>query len=194
LDYSGSVGYGREYRDRLKGNWGMIDVDDTVSAARFAAGAGLADPNAIFVTGGSAGGYTVLMAIATADVFRGAASYYGICDLVALQKTTHKFEQGYQSTLLGGTLEDEEELYRHRSAISHIAQIRTPLILFQGAEDHVVPKAQSTDIAMALNEKGIRVEYHEFESEGHGFRRSETIRACLEHELHFYQGLLGVAS
>jgi dipeptidyl aminopeptidase/acylaminoacyl peptidase len=191
LDYSGSTGYGRAYRDRLKGNWGVADVDDTISAAEFVASSRLADRNAIFVTGGSAGGYTVLMAIAAADIFRGAASYYGICDLVALQKTTHKFEQGYQSTLLGAGLEDGEDIYRERSAIHHVDRMKTPLILFQGADDNVVPKDQSSAIAAALRAKGILVEYHEFAGEGHGFRKAETIRTCLERELAFYRMLLG---
>jgi dipeptidyl aminopeptidase/acylaminoacyl peptidase len=190
LDYSGSTGYGRAYRDRLNGNWGVADVEDTISAARFAASEGLADANAIFVTGGSAGGYTVLMAIASANVFRGAASYYGICDLVALQRTTHKFEQGYQSTLLGGSLHDHEGLYRERSAIHHIDAIKTALILFQGEEDQVVPKEQSVKIAEALRQKGVPVEYHEFSGEGHGFRRAETICTCLERELGFYRMLI----
>ncbi|MGA7324515.1 MAG: prolyl oligopeptidase family serine peptidase [Rhodomicrobium sp.] len=190
LDYSGSTGYGRAYRDRLKRNWGVADVEDTICAAQFAASSGFADPRAIFLTGGSAGGYTVLMAIATADIFRGAASYYGICDLVALQKTTHKFEQGYQSTLLGASLEQNEALYRERSAISHVGRIETPLILFQGAADNVVPKEQSIAIADALRAKKIKVEYHEFAGEGHGFRHADTIRTCLERELQFYQELL----
>jgi len=190
LDYSGSTGYGRAYRDRLEGNWGVADVEDTICAANFAASSSLADPRAIFVTGGSAGGYTVLMAITTADIFRGAASYYGICDLVALQKTTHKFEQGYQSTLLGASLEQNEALYRERSAITHVERMKTPLILFQGAADHVVPKKQSIAIADALRAKSIKVEYHEFPGEGHGFRHADTIRTCLERELKFYQELL----
>jgi dipeptidyl aminopeptidase/acylaminoacyl peptidase len=190
LDYAGSTGYGRAYRDRLNGNWGVADVDDTINAARFTASEGLADDQAIFVTGGSAGGYTVLAAIASASVFRGAASYYGICDLVALQRTTHKFEQGYQSTLLGGSLDDHEALYRERSAIHHIDAIKTPLILFQGADDQVVPKEQSIMIAEALRSKGIAVEYHEFAGEGHGFRNAETICRCLESELGFYRTLM----
>ena len=190
LDYAGSTGYGRAYRDRLNGNWGVADVEDTISAARFAASEGLADTLAIFVTGGSAGGYTVLAAIASASVFRGAASYYGICDLVALQRTTHKFEQGYQSTLLGGSLDDHEALYRERSAIHHIDAIKTPLILFQGADDEVVPKEQSIMIAEALRSKGVAVEYHEFAGEGHGFRNAETICTCLERELGFYRMLM----
>ena len=107
LDYAGSVGYGRAYRERLTGNWGVADVEDTIAAAEYPARTGIVDPDAIFVTGGSAGGYTVLMAIATANVFRGAASHYGICDLIALQKTTHKFEHGYQQTLLGASLDGE---------------------------------------------------------------------------------------
>jgi dipeptidyl aminopeptidase/acylaminoacyl peptidase len=130
------------------------------------------------------------MVIATADVFRGAASYYGICDLVALQRTTHKFEQGYQFTLLGGSLDDHEALYRERSAIDHIEAIHTPLILFQGSEDQVVPKEQSIRIAEALRSKGVPVDYHEFQGEGHGFRKAETIGACLERELGFYRMLM----
>jgi dipeptidyl aminopeptidase/acylaminoacyl peptidase len=190
LDYAGSVGYGRAYRERLTAKWGIADVEDTIAAARFAAGAGLADPGAIFVTGGSAGGYTVLMTIATASVFRGAASYYGICDLAGLQRSTHKFEQGYQETLLGGSLEKHGEVYRERSPIQHIERISTPLIVFQGAEDNVVPKDQSIAIASALRAKGLPVEYHEFAGEGHGFRQADTIRTCLERELAFYIGLM----
>ncbi|MBT3071535.1 prolyl oligopeptidase family serine peptidase [Rhodomicrobium sp. Az07] len=190
LDYSGSVGYGRDYRDRLKGAWGVADVADTVAAAEYAAASGLADPRAIFVTGGSAGGFTVLMAIATSNAFRGAASYYGVADLIGLQETTHKFEQGYLETLLGATLKADPDLYRARSALTHADAIETPLILFQGAEDKVVPKAQSLSIADALRAKGVPVAYHEFEGEGHGFRRAETITTCLELELDFYRGLL----
>jgi dienelactone hydrolase len=190
LDYAGSVGYGRAYRERLTGNWGIADVEDTIAAARFAASSGLADPGAIFVTGGSAGGYTVLMSIATANVFRGAASYYGICDLIALQNTTHKFEHGYQQTLLGASLEENEAVYRDRSPIAHIDRITTPLLVFQGADDKVVHKEQSIAIADALRTKGILVEYHEFAGEGHGFRQADTIRTCLERELAFYLGLM----
>lgn len=191
LDYAGSTGYGRAYRDRLKGNWGIADVEDTIAAARYAGEAGLADPSAIFVTGGSAGGYTVLMSIAMANVFRAAASYYGVCDLIGLQKTTHKFEQGYQQALLGASLEENEAVYRERSPIHHAGRISTPLILFQGADDNVVPKSQSEAIAEALRVKGVPVEYHEFAGEGHGFRQAETIRTCLERELAFYLGFIG---
>jgi dipeptidyl aminopeptidase/acylaminoacyl peptidase len=191
LDYAGSVGYGRAYRERLTGKWGVADVEDTIAAAEYPARTGIADPDAIFVTGGSAGGYTVLMAIATANVFRGAASHYGVCDLIALQNTTHKFEQGYQQTLLGASLAENEAVYRERSPIQHIERITTPLILFQGADDNVVPKAQSIAIAEALRAKGVPVEYHEFAGEGHGFRQADTIRTCLERELAFYLGLMG---
>ncbi len=190
LDYAGSTGYGRAYRERLRGNWGIADVEDTIGAARFAAKAGLADARAIFVTGGSAGGYTVLMAIAAEKVFRGAASYYGVSDLIALQKTTHKFEQGYQQALLGASLEENEAIYLERSPIHRIERISTPLILFQGADDNVVPKGQSIAIAEALRGKGVPVEYHEFPGEGHGFRQADTIRTCLERELAFYLGLM----
>ena len=190
LDYAGSVGYGRAYRERLTGNWGVADVEDRIAAAEYPARTGIADPDAIFVTGGSAGGYTVLMAIATANVFRGAASHYGVCDLIALQKTTHKFEQGYQQTLLGASLTENEAVYRERSPIQHIEQISTPLILFQGADDNVVPKSQSIAVAEALRAKGVQVEYHEFAGEGHGFRQADTIRTCLKRELAFYLGLM----
>jgi dipeptidyl aminopeptidase/acylaminoacyl peptidase len=190
LNYSGSTGYGREYRLRLKGAWGVADVDDTVSAARFAASEGIADPSAIFVTGGSAGGYTVLTTLANSRLFAGGASYYGISDLIALQKTTHKFEQGYQSWLLGVSLDKGEALYRERSALYHAERIATPLILFQGADDRVVPKEQSLAIADALRKNKVPAEYCEFEGEGHGFRKAETIATCLERELDFYLRLL----
>ena len=191
LDYSGSTGYGRLYRDRLKGNWGVADVADAIAAAEFAASNGLAEPNAIFVSGGSAGGYTVLLAVATSNIFRGAASYYGVCDLIGLQQATHKFEYGYLVGLLGAPMEGNEALYRSRSALSHADRIKTPLILFQGADDRVVPKEQSITIAEALRAKGQPVEYREFEGEGHGFRRADTIISSLELELDFYQRLLG---
>lgn len=190
LDYAGSTGYGRAYRERLRGKWGVADVEDTISAARFAADAGIADPGAIFVTGSSAGGYTVLMTITAAKLFRGAASYYGICDLIALQNTTHKFEHGYLESLLGASLEENEAIFRERSPIQHAERISTPLILFQGAEDNVVPKNQSIAMAEALRFRGIPVEYHEFPGEGHGFRQADTIRTCLERELAFYLGLM----
>lgn len=193
LDYSGSTGYGRAYRERLRGRWGIQDVNDTIAAAEFAASSGLADRRAIFITGGSAGGYTVLMAIAASNIFRGAASYYGICDLVALQLTTHKFEQGYQSGLLGATLEEDEALYRGRSALSQIEQINTPLIVFQGVEDRVVPKEQARTIIEALRRKNLLVEYHEFAGEGHGFRKAETIQISLQAELDFYRRLMEAA-
>lgn len=191
LDYSGSTGYGRHYRDRLKGNWGVADVADTIAAAEFAVSSGLADANSLFVSGGSAGGYTVLMAVATSSIFRGAASYYGICDLIGLQKTTHKFEHGYLVGLLGAPLvEESEALYKSRSALSHADRITTPLIIFQGADDQVVPKEQSRTIAEVLRERRLPVEYHEFEGEGHGFRRADTISRSLDLELDFYRGLL----
>jgi dipeptidyl aminopeptidase/acylaminoacyl peptidase len=190
LNYSGSAGYGRAYRDRLYGEWGVRDVADTIAAAGFLGEQGLADPSALFLTGGSAGGYTVLMTIAKSDAFRGAASSYGICDLRALQRTTHKFEAGYISTLVGARLEDNEGRYLERSAITLSDRIRTPLILFQGDEDKVVPPEQSEAIARKLRARGVPVEYHLFAGEGHGFRKAETISFALNAELAFYQRLL----
>src|SRR5262249_49002096 len=190
LDYAGSTGYGRAYRERLRGNWGIADVEDTICAARYAAASGLADPSAIFVTGGSAGGDTALVAIATAPGFRGAGGDYCIFHLVGLQATTHKCEQGYQSALIGTALPEGDAIYRERSAIRHSGRISTPLILFQGADDYVVTKDQSAAIAQALRLKGVPVEYHEFPGEGHGFRHADTICTCLERELAFYTMLM----
>lgn len=190
LDYSGSTGYGRPYRDRLRGRWGLRDVSDTIDAARFMAASGVVDPRGLFLTGSSAGGYTVLMAIAQEPLFCAAASYYGICDLRALQRTTHKFEAGYISTLVGARMEDDEDRFLARSAITFAERIKTPLVLFQGTEDRVVPPDQSEMIALRLREAGVPVEYHVFQSEGHGFRRADTIAAALDAEIGFYRACL----
>ncbi len=190
LDYSGSTGYGRAYRDRLAGAWGVRDVSDTIDAARFAADAGLADPQAMFLTGSSAGGYTLLAALTQSHLFRGAACSYGISDLRALQRTTHKFEAGYLSALLGAALEDGEQRYLERSPIHAADRIRTPVLFLQGAEDKVVPPDQSKGIAQSLQGRGIPTAYIEFAGEGHGFRKAETVTRALETELAFYQSLL----
>jgi dipeptidyl aminopeptidase/acylaminoacyl peptidase len=190
LDYSGSTGYGRPYRDRLKGMWGLRDVADTIDAARFMATSGMIDPHGLLLTGSSAGGYTVLMAIAQEPLFCAAASYYGICDLRALQRTTHKFEAGYISTLVGARMEDDEDRFLQRSAITFADRIKTPLVLFQGAEDRVVPPDQSEMIASHVRARGVRVEYHLFSGEGHGFRSAETIAEALDAEIGFYRACL----
>jgi dipeptidyl aminopeptidase/acylaminoacyl peptidase len=190
LDYSGSTGYGRAYRERLTGQWGLRDVTDTIDAARFVCSAGLAEPGALFLTGSSSGGYTVLMTLAQTNIFRAAASFYGICDLRDLQRTTHKFEAGYISTLVGARLDDNEARFMERSALTFAQSIRTPLILFQGSEDKIVPPEQSAAIAGELERGGVQVVYRLFEGEGHGFRRAETIACALTEELEFYRGFL----
>lgn len=185
VDYAGSTGYGRKYRERLDGNWGIADVADCAAGARFLAKQGLADPERIAIAGGSAGGYTVLMALATTDAFAAGASHYGISDLTLLMEHTHKFESGYLHRLLGTTPRAWKNVCRDRSPISLIGGISSPVILFQGLEDKVVPPEQSRLIAGALESRGITTELHEFEGEGHGFRRAETIAAVLEAELAF---------
>ncbi len=187
LDYSGSTGYGRAYRKRLDGQWGVRDVADVVAAGRYLAGAGLADPGRLLVSGGSAGGYGVLMALAAADLFAAGACYYGISDLVQLLKFTHKFEGGYLFGLTGTGPDDFETVLRARSPLSHIDRMTSPLIVFQGLDDKVVPPEQSRMIVDGLKARGVAVEYHEFEGEGHGFRKGATIKAALEAEAAFYR-------
>ena len=185
VDYAGSTGYGRAYRERLDGQWGIADVADCAAAARFLARRGLADPGRIAIAGGSAGGYTVLMALATTQAFAAGASHYGISDLSLLLAHTHKFESGYLHRLMGTTAKSWKTTMRARSPITLVDRISAPVILFQGLEDKVVPPEQSRLIADRLRHKGIAVELHEFAGEAHGFRRAETIIAVLEAELAF---------
>lgn len=185
VDYAGSTGYGRAYRERLDGQWGIADVADCAAAARVLARKKLADPQRIAIAGGSAGGYTVLMALATTDVFAAGSSHYGISDLTLLMAHTHKFEAGYLHRLLGTTEKAWKRVCRERSPLTHIAGIAAPLILFQGLEDKVVPPEQSRLIHERLKARGIPTELHEFAGEGHGFRRADTIVAALEAELAF---------
>jgi dipeptidyl aminopeptidase/acylaminoacyl peptidase len=190
VDYSGSTLYGRPYRERLDGRWGIADVDDCAAGARYLATAGLADPARIAISGGSAGGYTVLMALATTDVFAAGSSHYGICDLGLLMEHTHKFESGYLHRLLGTTPQDWRATCTARSPLTHIESIKSPVILFQGLDDRVVPPEQSRLIAERLTSRGIDVTLHEFVGEGHGFRRAETIISVLEAELAFLRRAL----
>ena len=193
VDYAGSTGYGRAYRERLDGQWGIADVEDCAAGARHLAAAGLADPGRIAIAGGSAGGYTTLMALATTDVFAAGSSHYGISDLTLLMEHTHKFESGYLHRLLGTTPKAWKMVCRARSPIHLVDDIRAPLILFQGLEDKVVPPEQSRLIADKLRRKGQTVELREFAGEGHGFRRAETIVAVIEAELAFLLRTFGLA-
>ncbi|MEE9588464.1 MAG: prolyl oligopeptidase family serine peptidase [Hyphomicrobiaceae bacterium] len=193
VDYSGSTGYGRAYRDRLDGAWGIRDVADMVAAARYLAESGRADRRHIVISGGSAGGFTVLLALATGDTFAAGACYYGVSDLAQLLAFTHKFESGYLYRLMGVGPDDWQQVFRERSPLSHVDEISQPIIFFQGLEDKVVPPDQSRMMVEALRTRGIPVRYHEFEDEHHGFRRAETICQSLEAELAFYVEALQLA-
>ncbi|HEX3884290.1 MAG TPA: prolyl oligopeptidase family serine peptidase [Stellaceae bacterium] len=189
VDYRGSTGYGRAYRDRLEGAWGVADVEDCVAAARHAAAAGLADPERAVITGGSAGGYTVLAALAGSDTFRGGASYYGVSDVAALARDTHKFESRYLDWLIG-PYPAEEALYRERSPLTRADKITRPVIFFQGADDKIVPPNQTEMMVDALRRRGIPTGYLLFAGEGHGFRRAENVKRALDAELYFYAELV----
>ena len=185
VDYAGSSGYGRAYRERLDGQWGLADVADCAAGARWLGQSGLADPGRIAIAGGSAGGYTVLMALATTQAFAAGASHYGISDLALLLEHTHKFESGYLHRLMGTTPKTWKKVFRERSPLTLIDGITAPVILFQGLEDRVVPPEQSRRIAEQLRAQGTLVALHEFAGEAHGFRRADTIVAVLEAELAF---------
>ncbi len=190
LDYSGSIGYGRDYRRRLNGYWGVRDVEDAETAALALAAAKLAAPDRIFIYGSSAGGYTVLMTLAKSKAFVGGVSAYGISDLAVLQRTTHKFESGYIYSLIGAEKMNAERLMQERSPLTYADKIAVPVLLLQGLDDKVVPPQQSELIAESLTRRGVPVTYLTFEGETHGFRRAETIAAALEAELAFYRRVL----
>jgi dipeptidyl aminopeptidase/acylaminoacyl peptidase len=190
VNYGGSTGYGRSYRRRLNGNWGVVDLDDCVNAALFLAESGRADRSRLLIHGGSAGGYTTLCAITFRDDFAAGASYFGVADAGALARETHKFEARYLDTMIGPWPE-AAETYRQRSPLFHTEQIRTPVILFQGLEDKVVPPDQAETMVASLRERGVPFAYIAFEGEQHGFRRAENVRRTTEAELYFYGRVLG---
>ncbi|TFY67500.1 hypothetical protein EVJ58_g1580 [Rhodofomes roseus] len=195
VNYGGSSGYGREYTKRLEGQWGVVDVEDCTRAMQQLSRPpySLIDPNRSVIRGGSAGGFTTLAAICfKSDAFAAATSLYGIADLRSLAKETHKFESHYLEKLVGGTLEEVPEVYEQRSPIFHADNIKTPLLVLQGAIDRVVPPDQAEVIVKAIKERHGRVEYTVFEGEGHGWRKAETIKAALEQELQFYEDVLGI--
>jgi dipeptidyl aminopeptidase/acylaminoacyl peptidase len=189
FDYGGSTGYGRAYRDRLAGEWGVVDVEDCVNAARHTVAEGLADGERAVITGGSAGGYTVLAALARHDFFKGGASYYGVSDVAALARDTHKFEAHYLDWLIG-PYPERADLYRERSPISHADGLNSPVIFFQGSDDKVVPPNQTEMMVEALRRRGIPVGYLLFAGEQHGFRRADNIKRALDAELYFYAALI----
>jgi len=190
VNYGGSTGYGREYRQRLNDSWGIVDLDDCVNGALYLVERGLADSNRLAIDGGSAGGYTTLAALAFRETFKAGASHFGVSDLEALAKDTHKFESRYLDNLIG-PYPERQDLYRERSPIYFTDQLRVPLILFQGLEDKVVPPSQAVQMFEAVRDKGIPVAYLPFEGEQHGFRRAENIKRALEAQYYFFAKVFG---
>ncbi|MGE5603037.1 MAG: prolyl oligopeptidase family serine peptidase [Nitrososphaerales archaeon] len=190
VDYGGSTGYGRAYRERLNGQWGVVDLEDCVNGARYLAEKGEVDGERLAIRGGSAGGYTTLCALTFTDVFSAGASYYGVSDLGALATDTHKFESRYLDNLVG-PYPAARDLYEARSPIYHIDRMSSPLILFQGLDDPIVPPGQSEKIYEALKTKGVPVAYVPFEGEQHGFRQAKNQMRALEAELYFYGKVFG---
>ena len=190
VNYGGSTGYGREYRERLRGRWGIVDVDDCVNAAQFLVATGRADGDRLVIDGGSAGGFTTLAALTFRDVFRAGASSYGVSDLETLAKHTHKFESRYLDSLIG-PYPQEQELYRERSPINHVDRMSCPLILFQGLEDEIVPPEQAEVMYQAVKAKGIPTAYLPFEGEQHGFRQAANVKRVLDAEFYFYSRVFG---
>ncbi len=196
VDYRGSTGYGRRYRDALRARWGVLDLDDVVACARHLAAAGRVDPARLAIRGGSAGGYTTLAALTMRPgVFTAGASHYGVADLGALATETHKFESRYLDGLVAPRDSDAgpegADVYAERSPINHVDALDTPLAVFQGEEDQVVPPAQAEAIVAALRRRGVPHAYLLFPGEQHGFRKAENIRAALDGELSFYAQVWG---
>jgi dipeptidyl aminopeptidase/acylaminoacyl peptidase len=190
VNYGGSTGYGREYRQRLLGQWGIVDVLDCINAAKHLVGLGKADPARLLITGGSAGGWTTLCALVFHEVFAAGASYFGVSDLEPFATDTHKFEAKYIDSLVGPWPETAD-LWRARTPARHADLLSSPMIILQGLEDEVVPPAQAEVMVRALDAKRIPHAYLAFEGEQHGFRKAENIIRSLEAELYFYSRILG---
>lgn len=185
VNYGGSTGYGRAYRQRLNNQWGIVDVDDCANGAKYLTAQGKVDGDRLVIAGGSAGGYTTLCALTFRNTFKAGASYYGVSDLKALAEDTHKFESRYLDSLIGAYPE-QKELYDQRSPISAVDRLACPVIFFQGDEDKIVPPNQAEMMVNALRDKGIPVAYVLFEGEQHGFRKAENIKRSLDGEFYFY--------
>lgn len=190
VNYGGSTGFGREYRQRLNGNWGIVDVDDCCNAALYLVQQGLADRDRLAIRGGSSGGYTTLACLAFRQVFHAGASHFGISDLEFFAKDTHKFESRYLNSLVG-PYPERKDIYFARSPIHFIQNFNCPIILFQGDEDPIVPPNQSQMLFDAVRAKGIPTAYLLFKGEQHGFRKGESIKGALEGELYFYSRIFG---
>jgi dipeptidyl aminopeptidase/acylaminoacyl peptidase len=185
VNYGGSTGYGRSYRQRLNGQWGLVDVADCINAAKYLVRQGMADGDRLAIRGESAGGYTTLAALAFHDLFSAGASHFGVSDLEGLALESHKFESRYLDNLVG-PYPAQRDTYLERSPIYFADQINCPLILFQGLEDKVVPPNQAERMFQALKHKEVPVAYLAYEGEQHGFRRAENIKRTLDAELYFY--------
>lgn len=192
VNYGGSTGYGREYRQRLQGNWGIVDVDDCSNGAKYLAEKGLVDGDRMAITGGSAGGYTTLCALTFKDVFKAGASYYGVSDLEALATDTHKFESRYLDGLIG-PYPEAKDVYVARSPIHAAQQLSCPVIFLQGLEDKVVPPNQAEKMVEILKAKQLTVDYVTFADEQHGFRKAENIKRAIQEEFGFYAKVFGFA-
>lgn len=190
VNYGGSTGYGREYRLRLDGQWGIVDVDDCINGARYLVAQGLVDGRRLAIRGGSAGGYTTLCALTFHDLFQAGASYYGISDLEAMARETHKFESRYLDGLIG-PYPEQRQRYLERSPLHFVDQLNCALVLFQGLEDEVVPPNQAEMMYAAVRAKGLPVAHVAFAGEQHGFRRAENIKRALDGELYFYSKVFG---
>jgi dipeptidyl aminopeptidase/acylaminoacyl peptidase len=191
VNYGGSTGYGRPYRERLTNAWGIVDVDDCANGAQYLVEQGEVDGERLAIRGGSAGGYTTLAALAFRDVFKAGASYFGVSDLEALATGTHKFESRYLDKMVG-PYPAQKNVYRERSPLHHTEELNMPVIFFQGLDDKVVLPNQAEMMVEALGKKGVPVAYLAFEGEGHGFRQAQNIQRTLEAELYFYEKVFGM--
>jgi len=189
VNYRGSTGYGKMYRDALKGQWGIFDVADCVASAEYLIKQRLADPNRIAIRGRSAGGFTTLCALTFHNTFKAGASYYGVSDLIGLIKDTHKFEAHYLDSLVG-PYPDQKNIYHERSPVDHAEQLSCPIIFLQGLQDKVVPPSQPETMIKAMQKKNLSTTYITFPNEQHGFRDAANIQKALEAELAFYSQVL----
>ena len=190
VNHRGSSGFGRDFRRQLNGTWGIVDVEDSIAAVRYLVRTGAADPARTAISGGSAGGYTVLNALSSSDVFKAGADYYGVSDMTALAEDTHKFESRYLDSLIG-PYPAAKAVYENRSPLNHLDGFKVPLIVLQGADDPVVPPNQSEKIVDALRKRHVPVAYLLFPGESHGFRKPENITRALQAELSFYGQVFG---
>jgi len=191
VNYGGSTGYGRDYRNRLRGQWGIVDVEDCEHGALYLVGRGDADARRLAIRGGSAGGYTTLAVLTFRDSFAAGASYFGVSDIELLAKETHKFESRYMDSLVG-PYPQAESIYRERSPLHHTDRLKSPVIFFQGLDDKIVLPNQAELMVQSLRENGVPVAYLALEGEGHGFRKADNIVRTLEAELYFYSRIFGI--